>query len=323
MCRLHQPNQREVTNDSRGSRFTPSSPSRRRRGGCRRLPARPRRRRPPSRASPGRSPSSASSTPKMRRTRRSSAWLGRARRRASSPREATAYNPDYSPDGRRIVFERRFGGMMPDAIVTMGADGSSPATRSDNLRRGPMPGRQQPRLVARRQPARVRARLRADRQRRGRGRPRPRHRKRRREQRAADPPIRSPGSGKEPHDAQWSPDGTRIAVNMLNIKAKPRNGSAIYVLNADGSNFRRITPLPAQRRQPGLVARREADRLQLVLRGPGCGRDLHGPARRPRPEAGAQGAQEQLLVRARLVPQRQAHRLRACHAPRPLPTSGR
>ena len=49
--------------------------------------------------------------------------------------------------------------------------------------------------------------------------------------------------GKEPHDAQWSPDGTRIAVNILNIKAKPRNGSAIYVLDADGSDFRRITPL--------------------------------------------------------------------------------
>ena len=49
--------------------------------------------------------------------------------------------------------------------------------------------------------------------------------------------------GKEPHDAQWSPDGTRIAVNIVNIKAKPRNGSAIYVLDADGSDFRRITPL--------------------------------------------------------------------------------
>ena len=49
--------------------------------------------------------------------------------------------------------------------------------------------------------------------------------------------------GKEPHDAQWSPDGTRIAVNILNIKAKPRNGSAIYVLDADGSDLRRITPL--------------------------------------------------------------------------------
>jgi TolB protein len=55
--------------------------------------------------------------------------------------------------------------------------------------------------------------------------------------------LRSLPLGREPHDAQWSPDGTRIAVNMLNIKAKPRNGSAIYVLNADGSGFHRVTPL--------------------------------------------------------------------------------
>ena len=39
----------------------------------------------------------------------------------------SGYNPDYSPDGRRIVFERRFGGGKSDAIVTMGSDGSSPA----------------------------------------------------------------------------------------------------------------------------------------------------------------------------------------------------
>jgi Tol biopolymer transport system component len=48
--------------------------------------------------------------------------------------------------------------------------------------------------------------------------------------------------GKEPHDAQWSPDGTRIAVNILNTMARPRNASAIYLLDADGSNVRRITP---------------------------------------------------------------------------------
>ena len=49
--------------------------------------------------------------------------------------------------------------------------------------------------------------------------------------------------GQEPHDAQWSPDGTRIAVNILNTKAKPRNGSAIYVLDADGSGLHRVTPI--------------------------------------------------------------------------------
>jgi WD40 repeat protein len=37
------------------------------------------------------------------------------------------FSPDYSPDGRRIAFDRRFGGARPEAIFTMGSDGSSPA----------------------------------------------------------------------------------------------------------------------------------------------------------------------------------------------------
>jgi TolB protein len=49
--------------------------------------------------------------------------------------------------------------------------------------------------------------------------------------------------GQEPHDAQWSPDGTRIAVMILNTKARPRNASAIYVLDADGSDLHRVTPI--------------------------------------------------------------------------------
>ena len=49
--------------------------------------------------------------------------------------------------------------------------------------------------------------------------------------------------GQEPHDAQWSPDGTRIAVMILNAKAKPHNGSAIYVVDADGSHLRQVTPI--------------------------------------------------------------------------------
>ena len=62
------------------------------------------------------------------------------------------FNPDYSPDGRRIVFERRFGGVSPDAIVTMGADGSSPVVVQTTCVADPCLGRQQPRLVARRRP---------------------------------------------------------------------------------------------------------------------------------------------------------------------------
>jgi Tol biopolymer transport system component len=152
----------------------------------------------------------------------------------------TGYNPDYSPDGKRIVFERRGGG-KPDAIYTMSSDGSSPALVPTTCVAAPCLGDSSPawspdgnRLVF---------------------------------ERAFGPIINDEASGgldlitanadgtseqlildvqgnkREPHDAQWSPDGTRIAVNMLNIKAKPRNASAIYVLNADGSDFHRVTPL--------------------------------------------------------------------------------
>ena len=153
----------------------------------------------------------------------------------------SGYNPDYSPDGQRIVFERRFGGARPDAIVTMGSDGSSPALVATTCTADPCLGDNSPafspdgnQLVF---------------------------------ERAFGPIVDDQAAGGlhlvtanadgsnervildvpdnaiEPHDAQWSPDGIQIAVNMLNFKAKPRNGSAIYVLDADGSTFRRITPL--------------------------------------------------------------------------------
>jgi TolB protein len=155
----------------------------------------------------------------------------------------TAVNADYSPDGERIVFERRYGGKSPDSLFLMGSDGSSqtrlPTTCSAPTCLGDSAPAWSPdgnRLVF---------------------------------ERAFGPIVKNNAAGldlviadadgsneqvllhyrsleaqgQEPHDAQWSPDGTRIAVMILNTKAKPHNASAIYVLDADGSGPRRVTPI--------------------------------------------------------------------------------
>jgi TolB protein len=165
---------------------------------------------------------------------------GAVRRLSTGP--ATGHVPDYSPDGTKIAFERRFGGESPDAIWTMNADGSGlapiqttcsgeclgdiyPAWSPDGARLvfsrafGPIVNDAATGLDL--------MAAAAD----GSGEQLVRHF------------LSLEGEGREPHDPQWSPDGKRIAVNLLNVAAEPALGSAIYVLDADGDNLRRITPL--------------------------------------------------------------------------------
>jgi len=42
--------------------------------------------------------------------------------------------------------------------------------------------------------------------------------------------------------ASWSPDGKRIAFMRWNSTASPANGRAIFVVDADGTHVRRLTP---------------------------------------------------------------------------------
>ncbi|HXY16704.1 MAG TPA: hypothetical protein VEH79_00865 [Gaiellaceae bacterium] len=46
----------------------------------------------------------------------------------------------------------------------------------------------------------------------------------------------------EDHHPRWSPDGTKIAFVRFNTTASPSGRGAIEVMNADGSDVRRLTP---------------------------------------------------------------------------------
>ena len=108
-------------------------------------------------------------------------------------------DPAYSPDGKKIAFERAFGPVVNDnasggvTIYTMNADGSH---LTQLIRAG------------------------------------------------------ASRSGAEDHSPQWSPDGTKIAFVRSNTTARPNNKSAIEVMNADGSNVRRLTPWKIEATDP-------------------------------------------------------------------------
>jgi TolB protein len=147
------------------------------------------------------------------------------------------FHPDYSPNGRRILFNSAF--KDRGAIFTMRADGSHPVSLqtgcsgeclgdedpawSPNGRRivferafGPIIDDNASELdivIARADGSRA-------------------HVIRR---------FSTVAGGPEPHAAQWSPNGRRLAVLLLTT-ADPGTPSAIYVLRADGTHLHRITP---------------------------------------------------------------------------------
>jgi Tol biopolymer transport system component len=149
-----------------------------------------------------------------------------------------AKTPDFSPDGSRIAFYRP----RPNDVFTMGADGSAPVrvTRGCGA----------PRCLGNQDPAwapggelfftRALGPVTAD--------------------FAAEVDVMRVGAdgsalavvrrfikrrdGLEPaHDPQVSPDGSRIAVTLMDNKGKGKLDTAIYVLNADGRGLRRVTPM--------------------------------------------------------------------------------
>ena len=71
-------------------------------------------------------------------------------------------------------------------------------------------------------------------------------------------PPRPLTAGTRDTSPRWSPDGSWLAF----VRAVDKDGKAqppqIYLLPMDGGEARALTDLPQGRRQPGLVARRQA-----------------------------------------------------------------
>jgi Tol biopolymer transport system component len=150
-----------------------------------------------------------------------------------------AFDPDYSPNGRQIAFDRRFKD-GPDEAFTVGFDGSNP-TRIPIACSGQCLGVDEPSWTRSGHDIAfgrafgpivkdnastldlATAGLSG----------------------AGDRVIRPFGlkaTGTEPHGAVWSPNGRMLALTVVNTTKNPAQASAIYVVSANGTTVRRLTP---------------------------------------------------------------------------------
>ena len=147
-----------------------------------------------------------------------------------------ASTPEFSPDGSRIAFYRP----RPNDVFTMAADGTSPLriTRGCPRCLGDDNGSWTPtgELLFGRGLGPVRDDWAAE-----------THLMRVGADGSAPAVVRRFSrrrDGRElAHDAQVSPDGRQVAITLIDNRGKNELASAIYVLDSDGSNLRRVTPM--------------------------------------------------------------------------------
>ena len=167
---------------------------------------------------------------------------GRAHRLTTGP--GATFNPDFSPNGSQLAFERRFGDGRPDAIYTVKSSGGRAAKISSGCT-GQCLGDAQPawspdgrQILFTRALGPVVHDDAAELDLMVMNRDGSDQRLIRRFGRIVD----GLGPGAE-GKAEFSPDARQIAVTLVTLGADPRrSASAVYLMNADGSNLHAITP---------------------------------------------------------------------------------